>query len=218
MGGGRGCDYTRVRILTRKGNKHMWGENLNRLGIVLNFFAGFLVAPDLLGKERLLSYEERLRGFLIKRHQLLSQDLELTFVVGMHSLTLAMWVELALLAYSGVFWLLLYAALKISSWLVLFAAITFLMLLKPTTLWPLSSFDKRPSARIKTAAVITLFGMLGCIILFFSLIAPALIYIGIGKLTPWIQTKGRLATLLVPVGIGFFILGNFFQLFATYIK
>ncbi|MHC0068366.1 hypothetical protein ACWATR_36805 [Nostoc sp. UIC 10890] len=31
---------------------------LNRIGIILNFLAGFLLAPDLIGKERILYYEK----------------------------------------------------------------------------------------------------------------------------------------------------------------
>lgn len=38
----------------------MWGIWLNRLGIVLNFAAGFLIAPELIGIERIQRFEERM--------------------------------------------------------------------------------------------------------------------------------------------------------------
>ncbi|MBW4607411.1 MAG: hypothetical protein KME22_09330 [Hassallia sp. WJT32-NPBG1] len=37
---------------------------LNRVGIILNFLAGFMLAPDLIGKERLLIIEEKIEGQL----------------------------------------------------------------------------------------------------------------------------------------------------------
>ncbi|NJO84256.1 MAG: hypothetical protein HC828_16700, partial [Blastochloris sp.] len=38
-------------------------EALNRIGIVLNFAAGFMLAPELLGRQRLATMEDRIELF-----------------------------------------------------------------------------------------------------------------------------------------------------------
>lgn len=49
-------------------------SNLNRLGIVLNFFAGFMLAPELIGIERLRSFENATEANLARLRKKLMLD------------------------------------------------------------------------------------------------------------------------------------------------
>ena len=49
---------------------------LNRLGIVFNFLAGFMLAPELLGIQRIHRLEKRLENAITKTNKALSSPLE----------------------------------------------------------------------------------------------------------------------------------------------
>jgi hypothetical protein len=192
----------------------MWGEDLNRIGIILNFLAGFLLAPDLLGKERLLAYEDKLGKFLSEKDESLRDDLEVTFVLGKwYVLGIAIWHVVDLFWYSGLFWASTVAGFLLDpAWsfvAMLIALIYFRKILK---------YKLPIRTSLTDLARFILVGLIEGAFLILTYIIPVLIYSWLDKLIPWMQTKGRLATMLVPVGIVFFIVGNLLQFVATFIK
>ena len=83
---------------------------LNRVGITLNFVAGFLMAPDLIGRNRLRKLEAILEGFITKQQQFLS-----TLYEKREDPSYTQTVVLALICpilSAGFWWLIWYSMLR----------------------------------------------------------------------------------------------------------
>lgn len=148
---------------------------LNRIGIILNFFAGFLLAPDLIGRNKLLRYEQIIEKKL--NNCITTIRDKLSIITGKHSKVTKAINDSSLVSYNNPINPFFVIILLIFKWILLF------FLLKIGDLFICIYFW------IKT--VLDIVEIL-------------------------LSTENTLISILTFVGIIFFIVGNLFQLIATF--
>jgi hypothetical protein len=210
----------------------MWLVWVNRLGIVLNFVAGFLVAPELLGIQRLERAERSLETFTKKGRGWLEGGRYLFFVTFRETEEgiargLRTKVQAELLVVCALFWIMLWWAWRSRLWLtfvlpivIYFAFVLMAMLALSFRMEgeePIKSLPVRLALSLLLPCMgLTLtpiFALYDLLILGAALLAHRIL----GRLlTSLEEGDNRLRMLLVPVGIFFFIVGNLLQLIATF--
>jgi len=203
---------------------------INRLGIILNFIAGFMLAPELLGIERLKRVEiklEKVLSFLIKgvRKVLSIFSIEDDGSWRGHFIGT---VILCLLQYALIILFDLYKSdeLKITLMLAIYSSI--LLIRRQEIKKKISDLNNNCKIKIEDiqdfviqplAASFTL--ITGIAILPLGIIAILLllhifIEIPLGYVMRKLQDGEQLQSVLIWWGIIFFITGNLAQLFATF--
>ncbi|GAX46264.1 hypothetical protein NIES4075_72850 [Tolypothrix sp. NIES-4075] len=157
---------------------------LNRIGIILNFFAGFLLAPDLIGRQKLLNYEELIEEKLTNYIEYMKKNM------------------------------------KENIFTYPFNLITKIKLLK-------FNIDSHidPSSTITDRILIYTIGSIVSIFIIFNVLFNILMSKFITLLLKildafenFLKTEETLINILTIIGIIFFIVGNAFQLIASFKK
>jgi hypothetical protein len=198
---------------------------LNRLGIVLNFLAGFMVAPELIGSTRLARLQSRLDKNLPVLHRWLGIRLSDNSVVGTiyFSILVIIGCVVQTLGMTGVTVLgaPLYGFVGGISFMVtvLFSPGILLGKLFRKLGRPVPVF-------VNLLLIVCCFSWSlgfvvigGWVFVFITLVEywiPKLLVRVIGRLLPHLGEDTKFRELLVSGGIAAFILGNFLQLLATY--
>ncbi len=212
---------------------------MNRLGILLNFAAGFLMAPDLIGREYLTKVERHLKRILLHSRRR-TRRVILWFERRYHIATIttgrrrSFVLATALMAIMswGAFWVLsiayaLYAQPPVWQILVyITAALAGAILVHRVAIavslsdgkWQETGIGKPLSLLIfmfGNAVLAIPFGILiglGALLLY---IAPVILSVAAGLTLRRLRGNERLLKAMLVVGIVSFVLGNMLQLLAT---
>ncbi len=187
---------------------HEW---INRYGIILNFFAGFLLAPELLGITRLQRAENAIERTLMRSKELLSPFVSLMAprpLLGELKLVsiLVFCAAMSAALYATAFHYLRLAGLGLVATLALcvvaFVVATVALLFVKDEQW----------------SDVLMFGVYAVLvpIMIVGYFIPRLIDGIVGALVRLLEGDGRLRAWLIVTGILFFIVGNFAQLWATF--
>ncbi len=201
--------------------------NLNRLGILLNFAAGLMLAPELLGEERLHKSEAHLEKALLKLQEFLKQIL-------VHVRT--MWLVMIASIVNILIWFLVmryYAPFivnftkgtffewksSVTAWRYFFTALALICIgICGQFLWT----DWPPTfIKYKRLRFINFYLELAVIMLSVVFVpVVSLITYPLLRLSEYTASRlageDRLRSLLVWWGVAFFIVGNALQLYATF--
>ena len=203
----------------------MWAMWLNRVGIILHFLAGFLVAPELLGTHRLEWADARLKRFVEEQRRRRKsggayifkgairqamQDSQAGFLTLVLFITTLFWISLWWVWYTqNPLWalipLLLYVAVGIFMfWFSAMApGITTSGRLMVSILGPLPNFISGPfwatSMLMGFAATVAMDKLVGPLLRVLE------------------GADNRVRLLLVPMGIACFIIGTLLQFISTFL-
>ncbi|MEA2599623.1 MAG: hypothetical protein QOF89_615 [Acidobacteriota bacterium] len=200
----------------------MWAEWLNRVGIIFNSLAGFLVAPELLGISRLERTEARLEAFTHREISWLKARFFpfMEFQGGLPSseaLSYAPFV-LASLAFWFFSWLAWHEQSRLLAIvpLAIYVALASVMLLLTHMAPAFKEWQRILGSIFFPLLYLTMAPFQAAYELFVFGGAKAAYRILDWLLDSLQGGDNRLRFLLVPVGIAFFILGNLLQFIATF--
>lgn len=194
---------------------------LNRIGIILNFFAGFMIAPELIGQKRLQQWEGRIERFAVHTRESIHR---LAPMRGRHDKSsgkreysqesirfMAHVLFLATLVYAWIIyhWIVTnrpsWALLGTSFWAHLIFAVGWVsalyMIIVLSRIWH---------------PIYSLMYPLGLPQFFVARLILWLVAGLLGRVARALIGNARLQSILVSWGIIFFILGNLLQLLATF--
>jgi hypothetical protein len=212
---------------------HEW---LNRLGIVLNFLAGFLLAPELIGLHRLSRFEEWLETQIklqLESIKHLYAPIEKYLYIGFPMAQLGIWLEvsarkiiilvLVLSLFSILWWaVFVYILASVKLRPEYTATVVFFFITVPSSaLWVISSFNLNTEVLKTIFFFVTVIAVLqwgfvgGIFVVGMYLLPKALEQLLTLSLHSLMENEG-LRSIVVTVGVVFFIIGNFLQLWATF--
>lgn len=213
---------------------------VNRVGILLNFVAGFLMAPDLIGREYLARIEHALKRTLIRTRRFIRRPIasyesrhhisrdatprHRRFIVGTGCWSMAIFF---------LFWLFWLDYLLQTAWsapvviasavigTILSALIVYkgaMAVAMSDAIWQDNSVGQAVAVFFFIIAEVALAILLG-----FAIGPAAILFYGLPRLLIWIiglvmkkiRGNARFLKLLLVTGIACFVLGNLLQLWAT---
>lgn len=201
-------------------------EWLNRAGIVLNFVAAFLVAPELIGIERIRKLEKTIKNWLflsmesIYRQQKFIKPYLSLFrekrLLGFFIITLLDCISAVLIRNSSTYYLGLVL-------LILVCVFLYLQILLGYIKTSNSRKTMSVLGLIVVAPLVTVLSAGILLLLPFFLLLVIVIYL-LGKIALYyfyfivrvLDGEGKMRTVIIVMGIILFILGNIFQFTATF--
>lgn len=215
---------------------------LNRIGIILNFLAGFMVAPELIGLERINKFEQYIEDRIELTKSSINRFLSenpLSFELEwlQRNLFKSMLLSLTLICLSSVFWLIINSQLlvKVNSLIIASLLLLFILIIPLIPVLLLAVQTRNDSLAVKQGRSVELvvsvpfklfvlingvfiWGILLGLFLFLVYVIPQIIDSLLGTILRILSGNERMQSLLVAWGIVFFIVGNLFQLIATFEK
>ena len=210
----------------------MFAEWLNRVGIILNFLAGFLLAPELIGIDRIKKAEKKMESTGAKLKKIVHTTLE---KLPKRSLVMILFernpffpVLMTFISALLIIWIIKFSGfplgnIVINTIVLIFSVITISLIVfyfVHTTYMSLVRKDRETQKKLLEAFFLTLFSP-------FVFIAHAFIYPSlilamrffeniIGFVVRKLEGDKKLLAILVFWGVIFFIIGNVLQLLATF--
>ena len=186
---------------------------LNRYGIILNFIAGFMVAPELIGIERLRTLEQKLEQWLktlkekLSSEKMTAKDLFMggLFVVLQSAPALILIIVLYPLAKERLAWII--------GAIIIFYFLVWLGKELDSGILQLVTF---PLILLWMILVELLVSPFFSVILFIIYVITTAIHTLIGFLISNLEGEERLRSIFVWWGILFFIIGNALQFLSTF--
>ncbi|MBH8576838.1 hypothetical protein I8752_28385 [Nostocaceae cyanobacterium CENA369] len=163
---------------------------LNRIGIILNFFAGFMLAPDLIGKDKILRFENWLEP-------------KLKIIVSFLK-------NFIFFSFASAFELQIYKPLRIFLIILISLSLIFVFYIVPkvSIIGDMGIFGT-----IISILLFIVISMLMLIIFTFFLI---IILFGMSRLEHQLEKDDTFLSWLTFWGIVFFIIGNLLQFIASF--
>jgi|GEM_PF-6740948 len=190
---------------------------INRIGIVLNFLAGFMLAPELLGVERLRKAENSIESLSdnVSKYLLRISDAMKDYMIGKLKIALLILVIVCGYLFASILGALVVKKLEPIKGTGVFLVFAFFIVTLVLVIY-----------QIKTDPLVLLAPIVGPFWMIFVLVSTLLsvlflLVIGFfSMVVTYVRQKmegeGRLRSILVLWGIIFFIVGNALQFAATF--